>query len=130
MELGDTATITLADGSNGGTAQVIDKWYFVNASGTTEHRMRFGFFSSATTEAAILNNTVGKFSAAKTGTASITFISPEYSNDPSAPVAPTTPLTFAGFVFAGSNFTNKSIALQRVVTTSTHTVPIYGGHTG
>ena len=73
---------------------------------------------------------MGKFTAAKAGTASITFISPEYSNNPSAPVAPTTPLAFAGFVFAGSNFTNKSIPLQRIVTVSTYTVPIYGGHRG
>ncbi len=130
LELGDTATITLADGSSGGTAQVIDKWYFVNASKVTEHRMRFGFFNTPATETAILNNTVGKFTAAKAGSASITFISPEYSNNTSAPVAPTTPLTFAGFVFAGSNFTNKSIALQRIVSTVTTQVPIYGGSIG
>ena len=130
LELGDEATITLADGSNGGTADVIDKWYFVNASGINEHRIRFGNFSVAATETAILNNTVGKFTAAKTGTASITFISPEYSNNPSAPVAPTTPLAFTGFIFSGSNFTNQSIPLQRIVTISTATVPIYGGHPG
>ena len=130
LELGDTATITLADGSNGGTAQVIDKWYFVNASGVTEYRIRFGFFNTPATETAILNNTVGKFTAAKTGAASITFISPEYSNNANAPVAPTTPLAFAGFVFAGSNFTNKSIALQRILTNVTTQVPIYGGSIG
>ena len=141
LKLGDSVTITLADGTtSGGTAQVIDKWSFINASGGTEYRIRFGDFqdvvendgSGARGEKAIITDgDVGKFTATKTGTSnSVTFMSPEYSNNPAAPVAPTTAQNIDSFVFSGTNFRNLSLgsnALTRVVTVTTSQEPVYGG---
>ena len=133
LKLGDTVDITLADGTtDGGEAQVIDKWSFINASGSTEYRIRFGNFETSSTEEAIIDNgTVGKFTATKTGTSnSVTFISPEYSNNPNFPTAATTAQTIDSFVFSGTNFRNLSLgsnALTRVVTVTTSEEPVYGG---
>ena len=133
LALGDSVTIVLANGStSGGTADVIDKWYFVDANGLTEHRIRFGNFrdgnepsgSGAVGEAAIITNgNVGKFTVTKVGTStSLTFISPEYSNDPSAPVAPTD-AHFVGALVV--NFSGKEVPLTRVLETATYEELVY-----
>ena len=124
--LGDTVSITLADGTtSGGTARIVDKWSFLNALNLTEYRIRLGEFSSATTEASVITNgDVGKFSITKDSN-TVTFLSPEYSNNPNAPVSPTTELAAGGFVFTGSNFTNKSVSIERKITNVTTYEPIY-----
>jgi hypothetical protein len=124
--LGDTVSITLADGTtSGGTARIVDKWSFLNALNLTEYRIRLGEFSSATTEASVVTNgDVGKFSITKDSN-TVTFLSPEYSNNPNAPVSPTTELAAGGFVFTGSNFTNKSVSIERKITNVTTYEPIY-----
>ena len=124
--LGDEVSITLADGTtSGGTARIVDKWSFLNASNLTEYRIRLGEFSSATSEASIITNgDVGKFSITKNSD-TLTFLSPEYSNNPSAPVSPTDELAVGGFVFSGSNFTNKSVPIERKITEVTTYEPIY-----
>ena len=133
LALGDSVTIVLANGStSGGTADVIDKWYFVDANGLTEHRIRFGNFrdgnepsgSGAVGEAAIITNgNVGKFTVTKVGTStSLTFISPEYSNDLSTPVAPTDAQDVGALVV---NFSGKEVPLTRVLETATYEELVY-----
>jgi hypothetical protein len=127
VELGDSVDIALANGNAAGTAKVIDKWYYTNPAGVSEYRLRFGEFSNASAEAAIVTNgDVGKFTATKTGTSNtITFISPEYSNNPAAPVAPTSAQDIGAFPF---NFTSLTIPLSRTLTTTTSYEPVWSNN--
>ena len=82
FKLGDTVSITLSDGStSGGTAQIIDKWSFINPTGAYEVRMRFKCNTASTEQAINTDQSLGKFTVTK-GSDSLVFISPEYSNDP------------------------------------------------
>ena len=126
FDLGDEVSITLADGTtSGGTARIVDKWSFLNASNLPEYRIRLAEFSNATTEASVVTDgDIGKFSITK-GSNTLTFLSPEYSNNPSAPVSPTDELAVGGFVFSGSNFTNKSVSIERKITDVTTYEMVY-----
>ena len=115
FDLGDEVTITLANNTSGGTATVIDKWSFLNISGTLESRIRFSFDNASTYNSIVIEGTAGKFTATKAGAGSITFISPEYSNNAAFPVTATTSLSFSDLVVKGTNFNGLSIPLSRTV---------------
>ena len=123
FELGDSVDITLADGTtSGGTATVIDKWSFLSMSKTTDYRIRFKFDTTATYNSIVRDGTVGKFTATK-GSNNLVFISPEYSNNASYPDVPTNPLAFGDFFVKGSDFSNKTLPIKRVVSTVTTSIP-------
>lgn len=126
FNLGDSVSITLANNTSGGGATVIDKWSFLNASGSTESRIRFSFDNESTYNSIVRDGTAGKFTATKSGVGSLTFISPGYSNNPSFPVTSTTPTPFGDLVVKGSGFNSLSLPLTRTITVTSDLVDFRG----